>query len=80
MSFGSYQNVQTDWRGLRKGNMIKSGDRPYCLVGVWPDMTDLMAARPKMIAPLALFRDTLEELGGPGVTDPVSAPVVLELK
>jgi hypothetical protein len=34
-----------------------------------------------MIAALNSFRDTLEDLGvGLGVTDPVSGPVVLELK
>jgi hypothetical protein len=32
-----------------------------------------------MIATLDTFRDTLEDLGA-GVTDPVSGPVVLELK
>jgi hypothetical protein len=44
-------------------------------------MTDLVAARPKMIATLDSFRDTLEHLGGVlGVTGPVSGPIVLELK
>ena len=34
-----------------------------------------------MIATLDSFRDTLEDLGGGlGLTDPVSGPVVLELK
>ena len=61
--------------------MIKSGDRLYCIIGEWEDMTDLVAARPNMIATLDSFRDTLEDLGnGLGVTDPVSGPVVLELK
>jgi hypothetical protein len=41
----------------------------------------LAAARPKMIATLDSFRDTLEDLGGGlGLTDPVSGPVVLALK
>ena len=45
------------------------------------DMGSLEAARPDMIATLDTFRDTLEYLGdGLGVTDPVSGPVVLELK
>jgi hypothetical protein len=44
-------------------------------------MDALAAARPQMIATLDSFRDTLEDLGdGKGVTDPVSGPVVLELK
>ena len=38
-------------------------------------------ARPNMIATLDSFRYTLEDLGnGLGVSDPISGPVVLELK
>ncbi|MGH6831083.1 MAG: DUF718 domain-containing protein, partial [Methylocella sp.] len=67
--------------GLNKVNMIKTGERSYCIIGEWADMADLAAARPNMIATLDTFRDTLEDLGsGLGVTDPVSGPVVLELK
>jgi hypothetical protein len=44
-------------------------------------MEALSAARPNMLATLDTFRNTLEDLGGGlGVTDPVSGPVVLELK
>ena len=40
----------------------------------------IVAARPKMIAMLDSFRDTLEDLGGGlGVTDPVSGEAVLEM-
>jgi hypothetical protein len=61
--------------------LIKTGERSYCIIGEWADMADLAAARPNMIATLDSFRDTLEDLGGGlGVTDPVSGPVVLELK
>jgi hypothetical protein len=42
---------------------------------------DSLAAARHMLATLGTFRDTLEDLGdGKGVTDPVSGPVVLELK
>jgi hypothetical protein len=77
----AHRNVEADWPGLRKVNMIKTGERSYCIIGEWTDMADLAAARPKMIATLDSFRDTLEDLGaGLGVTDPVSGPVVLEMK
>ena len=77
----AHRNVEADWPGLRKVNMIKRGERSYRVIGEWADMADLAAARPKMIATLDSFRDTLEDLGaGLGVTDPVSGPVVLELK
>jgi hypothetical protein len=66
---------------MRHANIIKTGDRTYCIIAEWSDMEALAAARPQMIAVLDSFRDTLEDLGGGvGVTDPVSGPVVLELK
>ncbi len=44
-------------------------------------MDALGKARPNMIATLDSFRHVLEDLGGGlGVTDPISGPVVLELK
>jgi hypothetical protein len=77
----AHRNAQVDWKGLKKVNMIKTGDRSYCIIAEWADMADLVAARPSMIATLDTFRDTLEDLGGGlGVTDPASGPVVLELK
>ncbi len=77
----AHKRAHPDWPGLKKVNMIKAGERSYCIIGEWADMADMAAARPKMIATLDTFRDTLEDLGsGLGVTDPVSGPVVLELK
>jgi len=46
----AHRKFEVDWSGLKKVNMIKSGDRSYCIIGEWADMTDLVAARPKMIA------------------------------
>jgi hypothetical protein len=61
--------------------MTKTADRSYCIIAEWSDMEALAAARPNMIATLDTFRNTLEDLGGGlGLTDPVSGPVVLELK
>ena len=75
------RNVRSEWSGLKKVNMIKTGDRTYCIIAEWADMADLAANWPNMIATLGTFRDTLEDLGGGlGVTDPVSGPVVLALK
>lgn len=77
----AHRKVATDWPGLKHVNMIKTGERSYCVIAEWADMDALAAARPKMIATLDSFRHTLEDLGGGlGVTDPVSGPVVLELK
>ena len=77
----AHKKVERDWPGLQRVNIIKTGDRTYCLIAEWTDMDALAAARPKMIATLDSFRDTLEDLGGSlGVTDPVSGPVALALK
>ncbi len=77
----AHKNVEGNWPGLRHVNIIKTGDRTYCIIAEWTDMDALAKARPNMIATLNSFRDTLEDLGGGlGVTDAVSGPVVLALK
>ena len=77
----AHERVKAEWPGLRRVNMIKTGERSYCIIAEWDDMDALAKARPNMIATLDSFRDTLEDLGnGLGVTDPVAGPVVLELK
>lgn len=77
----AHLRVERNWPGLRHANIIKTGDRTYCIVAEWSDMDALAAARPHMVATLDGFRDTLEDLGGGlGLTDPVSGPVVLALK
>jgi len=77
----AHRHVEGNWPGLKHANIIKTGDRTYCIIAEWTDMDALAAARPNMVATLDSFRDTLEEIGpGLGVTDPVSGPVVLSLK
>ena len=77
----AHQKAHRDWPGLKHANIIKTGEHAYCIIAEWTDMEALANARPHMIATLNSFRDTLEDFGGGlGVTDPVSGPVVLELK
>src|SRR5262245_5810792 len=77
----AHKTIAGTWPGLEHVNMIKTGDRSYCLIAEWTDGDALVKARPNMIATLNSFRDTLEDLGGGlGVTDAVSGPVVLALK
>ena len=77
----AHKNIAAEWPGLRHVNMIKTGERSYCIIAEWNDMDALAGARPNMIAALNAFRDTLEDLGdGLGVTDPIAGPVVLALK
>ncbi len=77
----AHKMVEANWPGLRHANMIKTGERMYCVIAEWSDTEALANARTQMIASLDSFRDTLEDLGGGlGVTDPVSGPGVLALK
>jgi quinol monooxygenase YgiN len=77
----AHKTALVSWPGLKHANMIKTGERTYCIIAEWVDMEAMAKARPSMIATLDSFRDTLEDLGGGlGVTDPVSGPVVLALK
>jgi hypothetical protein len=77
----AHKNAARDWPGLKHVNIIKTGDRSYCIIAEWSDIDALASARPKMIGTLDSFRHTLEDLGGGlGVTDPVSGPVVLQVK
>ena len=77
----AHEGVAADWPGLRHASIIDAGEGRYCIIAEWDDMASMAAARPQMIATLDGFRDTLEDLGGGlGVTDPVSGPVVLEMK
>ena len=77
----AHKKVEAAWPGMIHANIIKTGDRSYCIIAEWKDMDACTKARPNMIATLDSFRDTLEDLGGGvGVTDPVSGSVVLELK
>ena len=69
----AHKKVQADWPGLKRVNMIKTGEHSYCIIAEWSDMDALAKARPNMIATLDSFRHTLEDLGGGlGVTDPVA--------
>ena len=67
--------------GMQRASLVKTGERTFCFVGEWDSYDSIAAARPQMIATLDRFRDDLEDLGqGLGVTDPVSGPVVVEIK
>ena len=77
----AHKEIASSWPGIRHVNIIKTGDRSYCIIAEWTDMDALTKARPDMIATLNSFRDTLDDLGGGlGLTDAVSGPVVLALK
>jgi hypothetical protein len=77
----AHRGVGANWSGLTHANLIKTGERTYCIIAEWTDINALAGARTDMIATLDRFRDTLEDLGGGlGVTDAVSGPVALVMK
>ena len=77
----AHRGIAESWSGLRHANIIKTGERSYCIIAEWSDAEAIIAARPSMIATLNSFRDTLEDLGGGmGLTDPQSGAVVMPLK
>ena len=56
---------------------VSTGERSYCTFMTWQAQSDLVNARPEMIAFLDTIRDLLEEISPElGVTDPVSGPIV----
>ena len=76
----AHRNARRNFDGAKRFALIKTGERTYCVIGEWESQAKLVESRPKMIAVLDTFRDTLEDLGGGlGVTDPVSGEVILEL-
>jgi len=76
-----HRKANADFKGLRNGALVKTGNQTYCLVGEWDSFDNIVAARPSMVGMLDSFRDMLEDLGnGLGVTDPVSGETVLQLK
>ena len=77
----AHRNINTEFPGMRRAVLVKTGERSYCFVGEWEGMDNIVSARGDMIAVLDRFRDTLEDLGGElGVTDPVSGEVVVEMQ
>ena len=77
----AHNKIGATWPGLIHANIVKTGDRSYCIIAEWNDIDACIEARPSMITTLDSFRNSLEDLGGGlGVTDAVAGPVVLELK
>jgi len=45
----AHAKVQRNWAGLLHANIIKTGERTYCIIAEWADMDSLANARPNMI-------------------------------
>jgi hypothetical protein len=68
-----------DFPGSRRGVLVKTGERSYCVIGEWESMEALVAARPQMLSFASGFRDALEDLGSDlGFSDAASGEVILD--
>ena len=75
-----HRTVRPAFQGFLAGNLVRTGDRTFCMIGEWRNMTSLVTARPQMIAILDGMRHMLEDLGGDlGLTDPVSGEVAAKM-
>lgn len=75
----AHREFKTGFPGARRINVVKTGERSYCLIGEWESMKHLVDARPQMIGRLDQVRPLLEDLGGDlGLTDPVSGESLIE--
>jgi hypothetical protein len=52
----AHKNIEATWPGLMHANIIKTGDRSYCIIAEWKDMDACIKARPNMITTLDSFR------------------------
>ena len=67
--------------GLISMKQIQTGPNSMCVIGEWENEQSIAKARNKMIAGLDSVRSLLEEISPElGVTDPVSGPVIMEVK
>jgi hypothetical protein len=75
------RRADLDRPGLRRGSLIKTGERTSCIIGEWDSMDAIVTARDAIVAILGTYRGTLEDFGdGLGVTDPVSGECILDVR
>lgn len=66
--------------GFRRGNLVKTGDHQYCLVGEWDSTRDARNAESQMVGMLNRFREYLIDQGpGIGVTNFFSGDSIKEI-
>jgi heme-degrading monooxygenase HmoA len=76
----AHRTMRPNFKGFLGGNLVKTGDQTFCMLGEWRDFASLAGARTEMIGILDSVREMLDDLGGGlGVTDPVSGEVVVKL-
>ena len=75
----AHRRMGPSFKGFITGNLIRTGDRTFCLVAEWRNFQSIVNARPQMISMLDQVRGFLEDLGSDlGVTDPISGESVIK--
>ena len=64
----AHAKVLRNWAGLLHANIIKTGERTYCIIAEWVDMNSLANARPNMIATSTPFAIRLKILAAASVS------------
>ena len=60
----AHRRTDLAFKGFRRGALVKTGERMYCMLGEWDSFDSLAAARPAKIAVLDTLRAPLGALGG----------------
>ena len=45
----AHEKIGATWPGLLHANIIKTGDRSYCIIAEWKDMDACVQARPSAV-------------------------------
>jgi hypothetical protein len=61
----AHKHLGETWSGLMHANIIKTGERSYCIIAEWKDMEACMEARPNMITTLDFSRHARRLPGRP---------------
>jgi hypothetical protein len=76
----AHRKMKPSFKGFVAGNLVRTGDQTFCMIGEWRNFQSIVSARPLMIGLLDGLRDLLEDLGsGLGLTDPVSGESVAKI-
>ena len=59
-----HRRVRPGFKGYIRGNLVRTGEQTFCMIGEWRNFQSLVAARPQLIAILDELRNLLEDLGG----------------
>ena len=60
----AHRTLRPNFKGFLGGNLVKTGDQTFCMLGEWRDFASLAGARTEMIAILDSVREMLDDLGG----------------